>query len=57
MERQLVLIEEPRDWQLDEHTREIGRAGVAKAREALRQAMARAARERATAGHAGRDAA
>lgn len=57
MERQLALIEEPRDWQLDEHTREIGRAGVAKAREAMRDALARSARERAAAGHAGRDAA
>ncbi|MGQ0617865.1 MAG: hypothetical protein ACT4PW_12890 [Acidimicrobiia bacterium] len=38
MERQLALIEEPSDWRLDEHTRQAGREGVAKAREALRQA-------------------
>ncbi|HET9612340.1 MAG TPA: hypothetical protein VFP06_22185 [Acidimicrobiales bacterium] len=33
---QLSLIETPRAWRLDEHTREVGRAGVARAREALR---------------------
>ncbi|HEX6419061.1 MAG TPA: hypothetical protein VFZ77_11215 [Acidimicrobiales bacterium] len=33
---QLSLIERPRAWRLDEHTREIGRAGVARARAALR---------------------
>lgn len=39
MERQLVLIEERgADYQLDERTREIGRRGVAAAREALRKA-------------------
>ena len=39
MERQLVLIEpEPADWQLDETTRDIGRKGVAAARQALEQA-------------------
>jgi hypothetical protein len=39
MERQLVLIEErPHDDRLDEHTREIGRRGVAAAREMLRRA-------------------
>lgn len=38
MERQLVLIEERgTDYHLDERTREIGRRGVAAAREALRQ--------------------
>ena len=41
MSRQLVLIEsgEP-DWRLDEHTVEVGRRGVAAAREVLRQATA-----------------
>ena len=43
MERQLILLEQDADWRLDEHTREIGRAGVAKAREALRVARQRAA--------------
>jgi hypothetical protein len=38
MERQLVLIEEREaDYRLDERTREIGRRGVAAAREALRR--------------------
>jgi hypothetical protein len=42
MERQLILIDEHQpDWRLDEHTREVGRAGVAKARTALREAVAR----------------
>lgn len=44
MELQLALIEEPSDWRLDEHTRQTGRAGVAKAREALRQARQHARR-------------
>jgi len=38
MERQLVLLEQPEPWRLDERTKEIGRRGVAKAREALREA-------------------
>jgi hypothetical protein len=29
----------PRDWSLDEHTREVGRAGVAAIRETLRRAQ------------------
>ena len=48
MNDQLVLLEskerrpeEP--WRLDEQTREIGKRGVAQAREALRQAAQRAA--------------
>ena len=46
MERQLILIEERQpDWRLDEHTREVGRAGVAQARAALREALAKAAAE------------
>jgi hypothetical protein len=41
MERQLVLIEErDADYRLDERTREIGRRGIAAAREALRRAAA-----------------
>ena len=47
MERQLVLIEERgADYRLDERTREIGRRGIAAAREALRKsASVAAARE------------
>lgn len=46
MERQLVLIEERgADYQLDERTREIGRRGVAAAREALRKATPSAERD------------
>lgn len=33
---QLSLIETPRSWRLDKHTREVGREGVARARAALR---------------------
>ena len=44
MTRQLVLIEDAKsDWRLDERTREVGRKGVAQAREALREATRRAA--------------
>jgi hypothetical protein len=43
MERQLILLEQDADWRLDEHTREIGRAGVARAREALLAARQRSA--------------
>jgi hypothetical protein len=53
MERQLILIEERQpDWRLDEHTREVGRAGVAQARAALRQALARPSGEPAPTRHA-----
>ncbi len=39
MERQLVLIEERDvDYRLDDRTREIGRRGIAAARETLRKA-------------------
>jgi hypothetical protein len=38
MERQLTLIEAPPDWRLDDETKEIGRDGIAQARQALRQA-------------------
>lgn len=39
MERQLALIDEPgSDYRLDDNTREVGRRGVAAAREALRKA-------------------
>lgn len=47
MNDQLVLLDDDDEgqpaWQLDEHTRDIGRRGVALAREALRQAARRAA--------------
>lgn len=33
---QLSLIQTPRSWRLDERTREVGRAGIAQARAALR---------------------
>ncbi len=40
---QLILIDNegarPGAWRLDEHTREVGRRGVAKAREALAEAI------------------
>ena len=39
---QLSLIDTPSPWRLDEHTREVGRAGVAQARAALREALAKA---------------
>ena len=44
MARQLVLID-PRipDWRLDEHTKELGRHGIAEARRALQEAAKRAA--------------
>ena len=57
MERQLILLEQDAEWRLDEHTREIGRAGVAKAREALRDARQRAAAAAAGRGTADRPAA
>ena len=46
MKRQLVLIDTDHvgddHWRLDDRTREVGRRGVAKAREALREAARRA---------------
>ncbi len=42
MKQQLVLIETPPEWRLDETTREVGRRGLAEARQALaaaRQAL------------------
>jgi hypothetical protein len=42
MNTQLRLIEAATPWRLDERTREIGRAGVAQARAALRDASRRA---------------
>ena len=45
MERQLVLIEERgADYRLDDRTREIGRRGIAAAREALRRAAEESAK-------------
>lgn len=37
MNTQLRLLDSNRTWRLDERTREIGRAGVAQARAALRE--------------------
>jgi hypothetical protein len=36
-------VDEDRDWRLDEHTREVGRRGIATARARLRSATGRAA--------------
>jgi hypothetical protein len=48
MNDQLVLLEDDeRQWRLDERTREIGRRGIALAREALRQAAPAADRRAA----------
>jgi hypothetical protein len=50
MERQqLILIEAPVDWRLDDETREVGRDGIAQAREALREARSAAMQRRADA--------
>jgi len=38
MEKQLQLLETPRDWRLEPEVREIGLRGVVAAREALEQA-------------------
>ena len=48
MNDQLALLEEDAGaaepaWELDDHTREVGRRGVAAARHALRQVAARRA--------------
>jgi hypothetical protein len=44
MTRQLLLVEaRDIDWRLDEHTRELGRQGIAEARRQLREAVQRAA--------------
>ncbi len=41
MQEQLILVQpDERPWELDEHTREVGRRGVAQARQALRNATA-----------------
>lgn len=39
MQPKLILVDEKKpDWKLDDKTKEVGRKGVAAAREALRQA-------------------
>ena len=45
MERQLSLAvdKRPDDWRLDEHTKEVGRQGLAEARQALAEARKRVA--------------
>lgn len=49
MERQLALIEERDvDYRLDERTREIGRRGIAAARDKLKAAGAGAGDQRST---------
>ena len=53
MGEQMVLIEERgADYRLDEHTREIGRRGVAAAREAMRRAAEANAKRAAANGRA-----
>jgi hypothetical protein len=43
---QLVLIDSNSvDWRLDEHTKELGRQGIAAARKALAEAAQRAGRQ------------
>ena len=44
MARQLKLLDTPPSWRLDEATRELGRQGIAQARERLREAATSAAR-------------
>src|SRR3546814_18467552 len=39
MARQLTLLDTPPSWRLDEHTREVGRRGVAEARASPRGAI------------------
>jgi hypothetical protein len=36
---QLTLIDTPTAWRLDDHTREVGRDGIARARAALRAGL------------------
>ncbi|HSS09106.1 MAG TPA: hypothetical protein VLL25_04420 [Acidimicrobiales bacterium] len=44
MGRQLVLLDPKNvDWRLDERTRELGRRGIADARQALKEASKRTA--------------
>jgi len=44
MEQQLTLVEpDERPWELDNHTREIGRRGLEQARRALQRASRQAA--------------
>jgi hypothetical protein len=44
MTTQLVLLESRDvDWRLDEHTKQLGRQGIAAARQALAEAVRRAA--------------
>lgn len=38
MEKQLQLLEPPKDWRLEPEVREIGRRGLQAAREALEEA-------------------
>jgi hypothetical protein len=40
MARQLTLLETPPSWRLDDHTRAVGRRGVAEARASLQAALA-----------------
>jgi hypothetical protein len=36
---QLTLIDAPKEWRLDERTREVGREGIARARQALQAGL------------------
>ena len=48
MERQLVLLEQEPEWRIDEQTRDVGRAGIAEARAALRSALRRSGQQAAS---------
>jgi hypothetical protein len=59
MNTQLRLIENSGTWRLDDHTRAVGRAGVAQARAALQDATRRTVApetDSAASGRAGRSA-
>jgi len=44
MQQQLILVEtDERPWELDDHTREVGRRGLEAARRALQRASCQAA--------------
>ena len=49
MNTQLVLIDDSKDWRLDDETRESGRRGLAEARAALRKAVQQRAMQRVAA--------
>jgi hypothetical protein len=54
MTKQLTLIDTPKDWRLDDRTRELGFEGVARARAALRDGLRHGAPTTARPGRPGR---